>query len=245
MAERGRIDGAWRDAAGRGDATSGRGGLGAAPTGSRPLGLGGKRDGLIHVPAGYDPGRPAPLVVLLHGAGGNARDTSGLLGRLSDETGFLLLVPESRGRTWDVILDGFGPDVDFLGRALGRVFDGHAVDRSRVALAGFSDGASYALSLGLGNADLFTHLIAFAPGFVVPPVPVGRPRLFVAHGTKDTVLPIDRCSRRIIPQLRRAGYEITYEEFDGPHAVPPAIAIRAVHWFAGPPATAAPAEPPR
>ena len=52
-----------------------------------------------------------------------------------------------------------------------------------------------------------------------------------AHGTHDAVLPIDRCSRRLVPELRRAGYEVEYEEFDGPHTVPPAIARAAVRWF--------------
>jgi len=33
---------------------------------------------------------------------------------------------------------------------------------------GFSDGASYALSVGITNGDLFTHVIAFSPGFVAP-----------------------------------------------------------------------------
>jgi phospholipase/carboxylesterase len=35
-----------------------------------------------------------------------------------------------------------------------------------VALGGFSDGASYALSLDLTNGDLFASLIAFSPGFI-------------------------------------------------------------------------------
>ena len=39
--------------------------------------------------------------------------------------------------------------------------------------SGFSDGASYALSLGAANGDLFTHIAAFSPGFMRPPVSVG------------------------------------------------------------------------
>jgi predicted esterase len=40
---------------------------------------------------------------------------------------------------------------------------------------GFSDGASYALSLGLANGDLFTHVLGFSPGFMRVPRHVGRP----------------------------------------------------------------------
>jgi predicted esterase len=45
------------------------------------------------------------------------------------------------------------------------------------------------------------------------------------------VLPIDRCSRRIVPTLRRAGYDVTQREFDGGHAVPPEVVHDAADWF--------------
>lgn len=189
------------------------------------------RDALLYVPAGYAPGRPAPLAVMLHGAGGTAEHGMSLLADRADAAGLVLLAPSSRGSTWDVIAGGFGPDVARLDAALAEVFARCAVDPERVAVGGFSDGASYALSLGITNGDLFTHVIAFAPGFMAPSGQVGAPRFYVAHGTRDAVLPIDRCSRRLVPQLRRAGYAVEYEEFDGPHTVPPAIARAAVHWF--------------
>jgi phospholipase/carboxylesterase len=37
-----------------------------------------------------------------------------------------------------------------------------------------------------------------------------------------------------VPELEGAGYEVRYQEFDGPHVVPPAIAQEAVGWFAAP-----------
>jgi len=46
----------------------------AMPTGLHPLGLNGTRDGLLYVPESYQPDRPAPLVLMLHGAGGTARN---------------------------------------------------------------------------------------------------------------------------------------------------------------------------
>jgi phospholipase/carboxylesterase len=118
--------------------------------------------------------------------------------------------------------------VAFLDAALRGVFGGHRVDPRRVALAGFSDGASYALSLALGNGDLFTHALAFSPGFAAPPEPVGRPRLFVSHGVADDVLPIGACSRRLVPRLRSAGYEVRYREFPGGHFVPADLASEAM-----------------
>ncbi len=202
-----------------------------APTGLQPLGLGSDRDGLIYVPKGYGEMEEAPLALALHGAGSDARAGISPLLNLADETGLILLAPASRGRTWDVLLGGYGPDVKFIDRALEHTFDRLAVSSERLAVTGFSDGASYALSLGLTNGDLFTHVIAFSPGFMAPATQRGSPRIFVSHGTRDEVLPIDRTSRRVVPRLERDGYEVLYREFDGPHAVPKPVAREALEWF--------------
>jgi phospholipase/carboxylesterase len=134
----------------------------------------------------------------------------------------------STGPTWDVVLGGFGADVARIDRALRRVFRRCSVDPDRIAVAGFSDGASYALSLGLANGDLFRHVIAFSPGFIAPAPAHGMPTVFISHGTRDPVLPIEQTSRRIVPDLRRAGYDVRYREFDAGHAVLPALVRAAI-----------------
>jgi phospholipase/carboxylesterase len=210
------------------------------PVGTTPIGLrvlesdGGRDGGYLYVPAGYRKERPTPLVLLLHGAGEDARDGLAQLRGQADETRLILLAPGSRGPTWDLILNRgrYGPDIAAIDRALGDAFSRCAVDPTRVALAGYSDGASYALSLGLANGDLFTHVLAFSPGFLAPIGQTGSPRVFVSHGTRDGWLPIDSCSRRIVPRLEIAGYEVYYREFEGGHVVPPAVAWEAAIWFA-------------
>ncbi len=208
------------------------------PSGSPKRGLqkvpiASRREILLYVPPGYRERDPAPLVVTLHGAGGGAQRAISDLLDLADEAGLILLSPSSQGRTWDVVLGSFGPDVTVIDRALDYVFARYAVDRRRIAAEGFSDGASYALSLGLTNGDLFSHVIAFSPGFAAPGTAHGRPRIFISHGVDDGVLPIAGTSRRVVPALERAGYDVEYVEFDGKHAVPPAIATQAVTWLLG------------
>jgi phospholipase/carboxylesterase len=205
----------------------------AAAPGLRPLGLAAARDGYLYVPAGYRAGHPAPLAVVLHGAGEDARDGLAQLRAQADEAGLILLSPTSREYTWDLVAGRrrYGPDIAAIDRALEQTFSRHAVDPARVAVAGYSDGASYALSLGITNGDLFTHIIAFSPGFMAPAGHTGSPRIFVSHGTRDRWLPIERCSRRIVPQLERAGYEVRYSEFEGGHVVPPEIGREATAWF--------------
>jgi phospholipase/carboxylesterase len=45
------------------------------------------------------------------------------------------------------------------------------------------------------------------------------------------VLPIEACSRKIVPLAKRAGYRVWYREFNGPHTVPREIADEAMDWF--------------
>lgn len=205
---------------------------GAAPVGPQPLMLGAARDSYLYVPTAYRAERPAPLALLLHGAGGHARQGLELLQSLADAAGLILLAPASREHTWDLLVGRqYGPDATLIDRALEQTFSRYAVDPTRLAIGGFSDGASYALSLGITNGDLFTHVIAFSPGFMAPAGQTGSPRVFVSHGMRDEVLPIDRCSRRIVPELERGGYDVLYREFDGGHTIPPEIALEAVDWF--------------
>jgi len=205
----------------------------ATQPGLHPLLLGEKRDGLLLIPESYRSDKPAPLVVTLHGAGGNAHDALNPLRHLAEERGLVLLAPASRGLTWDVIEGKLGPDVDFLDHALAKAFQCCSIDPKRVAIEGFSDGASYALSLGITNAELFTHVLAFSPGFSAPPGPRGNPRIFVSHGKSDEILPVVRCAHRIVRLLESQQYDVTYTEFDGGHSVPREIARAAVDWFTG------------
>jgi phospholipase/carboxylesterase len=203
----------------------------SASPGEQPLLLGGDRDGLLYVTAGYAPTKPAPLVVMLHGATGSARGALRPFRELADDAGLVLLAPDSRSTTWDAIRGDYGPDIAFIDRALALVFQSVAVDPTRLTIEGFSDGATYAIGVGLTNGDLFRRVIAFSPGFMLPVDAHARPHVFISHGTRDQILPIDQCSRRIVPQLERARYDVEYREFDGPHAVPPSIARDAVAWM--------------
>jgi phospholipase/carboxylesterase len=199
---------------------------------SGPLGFGGGPglDGTIQMPTTPTAGK-VPLLVFLHGASGSGASVLRRIGPAADAAGIAVLAPDSRGITWDAIRGDFGEDVVFLNRALEYVFDRLDVDPAHVAIGGFSDGATYGLSLGLANGDLFPRIVTCSPGFVVQAPQQGKPRLFFSHGTADQVLPIDQCSRVIVPRLRQMGYDVTFREFEGRHELPPEIADEAMRWM--------------
>jgi poly(3-hydroxybutyrate) depolymerase len=191
-------------------------------------GVAGAEPAAVYVPSIAD-GESLRLVVMLHGAGGAADSAVKMLREEADRRRLLLLAPKSRAATWDVIAGGYGPDVGNLDRLLADVTAAYPI--RAYTIGGFSDGASYALSLGRANGDVFDSVIAFSPGFEAAEREVGRPRVFIAHGTDDRVLPVDRCSRRIAPALVASGYDVRYHEFEGGHAVPAGIRRLAVEWL--------------
>lgn len=205
-----------------------------APTGLQHLDARGDRSARLYVPSGYRADRPAALVVMLHGAGRSAADAVAMVEGHAERQNMIVLAPTARAATWDIIAQRrYGPDVEAIDAALAQVFARYTIDPERVAIAGFSDGASYALSLGLANGELFRHILAFSPGFMAPTRDQGRPHVFISHGVNDPVLPVDATSRRIVEQLRSDGYEVDYVEFPDGHSVPPEISDRSFARLSG------------
>ena len=190
-----------------------------------------EKDALLFVPSSYAHDRAAPLMLLLHGAGAGVINQMKRLREPAEANGVILLAVKSEGSTWDRTGEALGPDAAHIDEALKEVLATYAIDRKHVAIEGFSDGASYALSLGLTNGRLFSHVIAFSAGFAAPEDPQGSPRIWVSHGRGDPILPIDSTARRFVPELKDAGYDVTYVEFPGGHLAAPRIREQAVTWF--------------
>jgi phospholipase/carboxylesterase len=199
--------------------------------GQQPLKLGSDRDGVLFVPKGYKDDVPAPLVLMFHGAGGTGLGVSYTFG-VADDLGVIVLAPDSRDEaTWDFLVHGYGEDVEFIGLALKDTYARCHVDRKRMAIAGHSDGASYALSLGLGTGDTFGKIMAFSPGVMQPAEVHGKPKIFISHGLSDPIMPIDVTSRKFVPRLKGLGYDVTYREYEGRHGVTPAVVREGFEWF--------------
>ncbi|KAF5833480.1 phospholipase/Carboxylesterase [Dunaliella salina] len=207
------------------------------------------RNGLLFIPSTYDHKQPSPMILMLHGSDASGMNCAHLFRwEELEEHRVIMLLPDARdacGRTWDVNVGGFGADVRFIDRALKRLFENFNIDPSKICCAGFSDGASYALSIGLPNGSEgphgpFTHIMALSPGFMrlssLSPV---RPKVFISHGVNDKVLDINHCSGHIAYRLESMGFpppdahqgSFIFHEFLGGHCVPTEVASRALRWF--------------
>jgi phospholipase/carboxylesterase len=197
-----------------------------------------------YVPANTS-GAPAPLLVLLHGNGDSARGMIASFRPHAERRGIVLLAPRPYARTWDTIYQvtggtrrsnnrgraGASIDPPRIQAALEALAARTPIDRGRIGLAGFSDGASYALSLGLLNPDLFPAVLVFSPGMAFLPREA-RPgqRLFLAHGRGDSILPF-RVSAQLEPQLRERGLIVAFRRFEGDHVLLDPIVGEGVDWF--------------
>jgi phospholipase/carboxylesterase len=190
------------------------------------LKLGPGRTASMRVTPASRPGRKA-LLLALHGAGGSSVDGLWAFRGALASPNVVVVAPESESRIWNPF---YGSDRNSIDRALARAFARCRIDPRRIAIGGFSDGAGNALTLGVLNGDLFRAVIALAPGDMLFKPSIGKPRIYIAHGTSDTVIPIGQ-SRAIAQTLRRRGYAVTYRTFSGGHVVPDALSRASVRWF--------------
>jgi predicted esterase len=110
------------------------------------------------------------------------------------------------------------------------------IDTRNIALGGFSDGASYALTFGTQNSALFRTILAFSPGMAfLPRRSDPAQRIFVAHGRRDSVLPYRNTSAGIVPLLRKAGLDPTFRTFDGDHVIAEDVMREAFLFWRRPP----------
>jgi len=153
---------------------------------------------------------------------------------------FHYFAPESPSPSWGTGPKNWGYDYLAINRALEEAFGRYAIDRNRLAIGGFSDGASYALSLGLANGDVFSYVIAFSLGFIVRAQARGRigndnkvriPLVYIAHGTGDNVLPITSTSRIFVSSLRKNSYNVEFREFSGGHHLSRQVVDQAMTWL--------------
>jgi phospholipase/carboxylesterase len=214
-----------------------------ADAGDAPAGIGrvthGEQLAWIVTPPVIEPGHAYPLVVVLHGAGRQDELIVRGLERERERRRAIFVVPRSLAPTWDLIAGGDGVDLAFLDGVLQSVYARFRVDGSRQALVGYSDGASYALAIGLSNPRLFAAVMAWAAGFLAidaqnlrPDDP--KPRVFLEYGTHDQLFPFEQVAVPMRDTLARLGYPLEFRVDEGGiHWPRPDFLPDALDWFLG------------
>ena len=178
---------------------------------------------------------PAPLIVVLHGAGGDARYFLGQFKHDADRRGAILLSVQSSERTWAQRKPSDGEaDVANIKAAIAELTAEAPIDRGRTTVMGFSDGASYALSIGMAYPGLFRTIVAFSPGYAFAPSNIDtEQRIFIAHSRRDPILPAANV-RDMIKGLESAGYSPEVHWFNGGHEIDPQLKNAALDFALAP-----------
>jgi polyhydroxybutyrate depolymerase len=152
---------------------------------------------LLHLPAGDRSGNPQPLVLALHGAG----MTSALMAKVTglntwaDQTGFIVVYPQGLENHWNSELRPTAgvDDFSFIKELLAKIEGAYSVDRSRVIVAGYSNGAQFAQELGCSDDFQFEAIVANAATLSIEYAKQCAPkhtvRLIEFHGTADPLVP--------------------------------------------------------
>lgn len=191
----------------------------------------------FYIPANYDAKKKWPMIVALHGMGGDENSfftnyDKGAIRRLAEKRGYIVVCPKGRGPV-SMYLASAERDVIDVIKEMKREF---SIDDDRVYLMGHSMGGYGSWSIAVNNPDLFAAIGPIAGGGT----PLSRPRLkaithvpwIVVHGDKDPTVPVDE-SRKMVKAGQELGIEIKYIEVaSGNHGDVVAPSFKAIFdWF--------------
>jgi len=212
----------------------------SAPLGAIDL-VKGAGSAVLLTPSEIDPAKKYPLFTVLHGAG---RQNEMLVKACRDEPdrrNAFFLVPRSVEPTWDLIVGGERSDLDFLEYAYDLIYRRYPIDEERQVLIGYSDGASYALSVAVSNPRIFEAALCWAAGFVmfdgtgVSPED-RKPEIYLEYGTHDELFPFERIALPMKENLTRAGYPVEFSVDEGGRHWPSgSFQPEALDWYFGRP----------
>ncbi len=192
----------------------------------------------LYIPESYSPDKALPLVMALHGGGGDGHSFLWSWVRDARSFGAILMAPTASGRTWALM--GDDPDTPNLNRILDHVCKRWRIDMARMLLTGMSDGGTFCYLSGLEASSRFTHLAPICAAFhplMVSMADADRIRglpIYVTHGARDWMFPaeIARVTRQV---LSAAGANVTYREIDDlSHCYPHEINADLLAWLAAP-----------
>lgn len=163
-----------------------------------------QRSYILHVPPAVNPQDPLPLIIVLHGGGGQSRTVQRRLGfdAYADERGFYVAYPESyQGMRWNdgrSTVDSLEANVDDVGFILAMIDEiaGEiSLDRSRIYVTGVSNGGMLTYRLGCETSGVFAGIAPVIANIPVPIAETCTPQapldVLAINGDADPLIPIE------------------------------------------------------
>lgn len=190
-----------------------------------------KRQYIVHVPPKYEPERPAPVVLALHGAamsGAMMVKFTGL-NETADREGFIVVYPNGNGSgsflTWNAggfsarMAENRPDDVVFVAAMLDDLAKLLSIDQKRIYACGMSNGGMMCYRLA---AELSDRIAAIAPVAGTIAIDKSEPKRPVPvlhiHGRKDRIVPYEGPDARFPAFMKFKGVEdsvMTWVGIDG------------------------------
>ncbi len=188
----------------------------------------------LFVPASYDGKKAYPLIMLLHGMGGDESTMfdgygNGAFEQLAEKHGYIVACPKGRE-----------PASMYRGSAEQDVMDvlvdvrrAYKVDANRIYITGHSMGAYGTWSTAIDHPEVFAALATISGGGDVTQVSkIAKIPQLVIHGDNDPTVPVAN-SRSMVEALKKDGAEVKYMEIAGGNHVSVAVPAFApiFDWF--------------
>lgn len=162
-----------------------------------------QRTYIVHVGAGYDKSRPTPLLIVLHGGGGDGQGMIKLTGfnAVADEDNFIVVYPDGFEKHWN---DGRAvqryraqsqnvDDVGFISALIDQLSGEFNIDPERVYATGMSNGAMMSNRLGCELSEKIAAIAPVAGNMPVNIAPLCAPArpvsALIINGTDDPLVP--------------------------------------------------------
>ncbi|MFP9114524.1 alpha/beta hydrolase [Flavobacterium sp. RHBU_3] len=193
-----------------------------------------------------------PLLILIHGYGSNEEDLFGFAEQLPDE--YLILSVRAPydmsgyGYAWyainfDADMNKFTDDVqaaqsrDLIATFIDEAVAAYSVDKDKVTLIGFSQGAILSYSVALKYPEKVSRVAALS-GYLHTPIitqnvnveQLSHLKFFISHGVVDQVIPID-WARKAPEFLNTLGITNEYHEYPVGHGVAPQNFYDLLKWL--------------